>query len=63
MSKIKLLSLIIPAYKQEKTIVVFPMFVILDLIQNRLIKDLFLAIHIVLLVLLTALFTQEYLVA
>lgn len=44
-------------------IVVFPMFVILDLIQNRLIKDLFLAIHIVLLVLLTALFTQEYFVA
>ena len=44
-------------------LVVFPMFVILGLIQNRLTKGLFLAIHIALLILLTALFTQGYFVA
>lgn len=44
-------------------LVVFPMFVVLGLIQNRLIKGLFLTVHNILLVLLTALFTQEYFVA
>ena len=69
MLKAKLLSLIAPAYKQEKTIVkdIKNIDKILTSLfikhESMAIKDIFLAIHIVLLVLLTALFTQEYFVA